>query len=116
LKANVKRAADINAATLCWKAWRQAAKDIFSKSLGNHTVILVSVNHELAGVITFENTLAERRKRTIASLRKLHGIKNIIMITGDNWPDCPDIGRRLGITTRDNSETLPAISYRRSIR
>jgi heavy metal translocating P-type ATPase len=81
----------------------------FSKSLGNHTVILVSVNHELAGVITFENTLRKDGKRTIASLRKLHGIKNIIMITGDNWRIARDIGRRLGITNKEIiAETLPA--------
>jgi heavy metal translocating P-type ATPase len=81
----------------------------FGKSLGNHTVILVSVNHELAGFITFENTLRKDSKRAIARLRKLHGIKNIIMITGDNWRIARDIGRRLGITNKEiMAETLPA--------
>jgi P-type E1-E2 ATPase len=72
-------------------------------------VIAVSVNHELAGVITFENALRIDSKRTITNIRKQRGIKRIIMITGDNWKIARAIGRRLGITKQEvMAETLSA--------
>lgn len=80
-----------------------------TKSLGENTVIAVSVNHELAGVITFENALRIDSKRTITNIRKQRGIKRIIMITGDNWKIARAIGRRLGITKQEvMAETLSA--------
>jgi heavy metal translocating P-type ATPase len=77
--------------------------------IGNHTVTMVSVNHEIAGVITFENVLRDNTKQTIAYIRKLPGIKKIIMITGDNWKIARAIGRRLGMSDKEvMAGTLPA--------
>ncbi len=79
------------------------------KSIGNHTVTMVSVNHELAGIITFENELRRDSKRTISSIRKFRSIKKILIITGDNWKIARAIGRRLGVSSNEViAETLPA--------
>ncbi|MCA9325238.1 cadmium-translocating P-type ATPase [Candidatus Saccharibacteria bacterium] len=64
------------------------------------TATYISVNGELAGVITFKDELRPETKSTLQSLRKL-GIKNFLMLTGDNHAAAKAVAKTLNI---DNFE------------
>lgn len=69
----------------------------FDAASYNQTAAFVAAGGELAGVITFADTVREESKSTIAALRKLD-ITNFMMVTGDNEHTAKKIAKPLGIT------------------
>jgi Cd2+/Zn2+-exporting ATPase len=70
-----------------------------------HTVIPVALNGSIAGLITLADTARPETKAAIAELKRL-GIREVIMITGDNPRTAERIARELGID-RFFAEVLP---------
>jgi heavy metal translocating P-type ATPase len=70
------------------------------------TAVYVAIDSELAGVITLKDELRPESKTTIDRLHEL-GIKEIIMVTGDNRATAQTIAKQLGIS-HVHAETLPA--------
>jgi Cd2+/Zn2+-exporting ATPase len=61
------------------------------------TVIYLSVDDKLAGIFYISDTIREGAKEMITGLR-LSGIKNIIMLTGDNVQTAQYVSNEIGIT------------------
>jgi Cd2+/Zn2+-exporting ATPase len=61
-----------------------------------HTVIPVGVNERVEGLIALQDTPRPEAKKAIADLKKL-GIKQVIMITGDNPFSAEKIANELGV-------------------
>lgn len=74
------------------------------------TASLVAVGGQLAGIITFTDNVRPESKATIDRLRTF-GIKNLLMITGDNQTTARAIAKQLGITNIE-AEALPADKLR----
>jgi len=70
------------------------------------TSTFVAINGDLAGVISFKDEIRPEAKFMLDSLRKL-GIKNIVMVTGDNLKAAKAIATKLGITDI-KAEALPS--------
>ncbi len=71
--------------------------EAFSASDYNQTAAFVAINGRLAGVITFTDSVRKESKETLDSLRKL-GIRDFLMVTGDNERTAKTIAKILGIT------------------
>lgn len=71
-------------------------KGFNQKSLTS-TAALVAINGNLAGVITFHDELRANTKSTLHRLEKL-GIRNMLMVTGDNLSTASKIAKKLGIS------------------
>ncbi len=69
------------------------------------TASFVAVDNKLAGIITFTDTLRDEAKPTLKRLKAL-GIKNLLMVTGDNGVVARSIGQQLGIK-QVYAEALP---------
>ncbi len=71
-----------------------------------HTSVYVAVDGKLSGVITLSD---EVRPETVATLKRLHelGLKDTIMVTGDNKTVADAIAKQLGID-HVIAEALPA--------
>ena len=72
----------------------------------NKTAVYVALDGELAGVITFKDELRAESKATLEDLRSL-GIREFIMVTGDNQATAQAMAKQLGIT-HVHAEALPA--------
>ena len=70
------------------------------------TAVYVAVDEELAGVITLQDELRPESQATLAKLREL-GLKDIMMVTGDNKATAETIAKQLGIS-HVHAEALPA--------
>jgi Cd2+/Zn2+-exporting ATPase len=70
-----------------------------------NTVVLVAVDRELAGLVVIADSVRDESKEAVASLRKL-GIKETVLISGDNKAVAQAIGRQLGVD-QVYAETLP---------
>lgn len=70
-----------------------------------HTVIPVAVNGGMAGLIALADTARPEAKTAIADLKRL-GVREVIMITGDNQRAAQRIASELGID-RVFAEVLP---------
>lgn len=70
------------------------------------TTVFVAINNKLAGVIEFADELRPETKSTLKKLKSL-GIKNFLMITGDNLASAKKIAKQVGITNVKAS-ALPA--------
>lgn len=70
------------------------------------TAVYIAVSGELAGVITLKDELRPETKSTLAKLREF-GVKEIIMVTGDNQATAQAIGKAVGIS-HIHAEALPA--------
>ncbi len=70
------------------------------------TAVYVAVGGELAGVITLRD---EARPESKETLRRLHalGVKNILMVTGDNQAAADSIAQELGIDSV-HADMMPA--------
>ncbi|GIW60776.1 MAG: cobalt ABC transporter ATP-binding protein [Patescibacteria group bacterium] len=62
------------------------------------TTSFIAVNGTVIGFIEFADTIREESKATLARLQKL-GIKDTLMVTGDNKITAQAIAKQLGITT-----------------
>lgn len=78
----------------------------FSAKNIDSTTALVAIDGELAGHISFVDELRPDSKKTLARLKEL-GIKNMLMITGDNKLTAEKIANQLGID-QVVAEALPA--------
>lgn len=75
-----------------------------------NTVTFVAINGKLAGTINFIDEIRSETIPMLAKLKKL-GIKNIMMVTGDNKAAAAAVGKKLGIT-QIIDEALPADKVR----
>jgi Zn2+/Cd2+-exporting ATPase len=60
------------------------------------TVVFVSVENQVAGIITLADQIRQKSIDTIKELKKM-GIKKIVMLTGDNHEVAHSIAGRLGV-------------------
>ena len=72
----------------------------------NKTVVYVAIDGSLAGIITMTDELRPESAATLERLQDL-GIKDILMVTGDNKAAAEAIATKVGIT-QVYAETLPA--------
>jgi heavy metal translocating P-type ATPase len=78
----------------------------FKTASVTQTATYVAIGGQLAGVITFEDTLRTESKKTLAQLKKL-GIKHFLMLTGDSEAVAKTIAKSLGIKSFE-ANTTPA--------
>lgn len=78
----------------------------FSDSSIQQTAAFVAIDGQLAGIISFKDEIRPEAKKTLTKLLGL-GIKNILMVTGDNKPTAHAIAKQLGLT-KVFAEALPA--------
>jgi len=76
----------------------------------NQTAVYVSVGGELAGLIRLQDELRPEAQTTVNRLR-VNGVKNILMVTGDNKTTALAVAKQLGIS-EVHAETLPADKLR----
>jgi heavy metal translocating P-type ATPase len=72
----------------------------------NQTAVLVAVDGKLAGVISFTDDLRPEAIATLERLKRL-GVRETIMVTGDNQTTAQAIAKQLGIG-HVHAEALPA--------
>lgn len=70
--------------------------DNFAVDEIQQTAALIAIDGKLAGAIILKDELRKESKATIASLKK-HGIKNFMIVTGDNKATANAIAKQLGI-------------------
>jgi len=78
----------------------------FSEDTFRFTTTFVAINGKLAGAIGFTDEIRKDAKPMLERLKSL-GLKNIIMVTGDNKSVAESIGKKLGIS-QVVSNALPA--------
>jgi Cu2+-exporting ATPase len=71
-----------------------------------YSCIYVSVDGELAGLIPFTDQIRPESREVIQRLHRL-GVRNTVMLTGDNAVVARAVGRRLGLS-RQFADMLPA--------
>jgi heavy metal translocating P-type ATPase len=74
------------------------------------TAVFVAVGGELAGVITLKDEVRAESRETIRELQRL-GIREFVMVTGDNRAAAQAIAKQLGIS-HVHAEALPADKLR----
>src|SRR5699024_11669055 len=67
------------------------------ETLGN-TAIFASMDGEIAAVISIADDIREDAKEALAELRK-HGIKQMMMLTGDNAHTAKLVAEQIGLDT-----------------
>lgn len=77
-------------------------KQYFAKQTASY----VAVNGELVGLITFKDEPRPESKRTLERLKEF-GIRNLLMVTGDNQATAQTIAKQVGIT-EVQAEASPA--------
>jgi heavy metal translocating P-type ATPase len=85
---------------------REAESDRARLDEQGYSCLYVSVDGALAGLVPFADRVRPESREIIARLHRL-GIKNTVMLTGDNTVVARAVGRRLGLT-RQFAEMLPA--------
>ncbi len=78
----------------------------FAASRIQQTAAFLAVDGQLAGVITFKDEIRPEAKHTLNRLKQL-GLRNILMVTGDNQATAQQIAKELGIK-QVVAEALPA--------
>lgn len=78
----------------------------FNQATVRQTAVYVAIDGELAGVITLRDELRPESRATIDKLHEL-GIKEVMMVTGDNRATAQAIAKQLGIS-HVHAEALPA--------
>ncbi len=78
----------------------------FKLSSLTDTTALVAVDNEVIGAISFEDALRPESKSMLAKIKRL-GIKNTLMVTGDNKTTAQAIAKKLGISNF-SADCLPA--------
>lgn len=76
----------------------------------NQTAVYVAVDGELAGYLTFTDELRDETKATLEQLKKL-GIRETVMVTGDNQTSALAVAKQLGIS-HVHAGALPADKLR----
>lgn len=78
----------------------------YSKPAEVGTIVYVAVDNKFYGSITISDKIKEDAKEAM-SLLKSFGVKNLVMLTGDNRSTAENVAKSLGIT-EVHSELLPA--------
>lgn len=74
----------------------------------SQTAVYVAVNGQMAGTITFTDTVRPESKATLEKLRKL-GFKHLRMVTGDHIANAKAVAAKVGIDNEHiTAEALPA--------
>jgi heavy metal translocating P-type ATPase len=74
----------------------------------DQTATYIALGNELAGYITFSDTVRPESKRTISLLKSLK-FDRILMVTGDNRANALAVAKQVGIAAADvTAEALPA--------
>ncbi len=81
------------------KLYMEESKVLMSKTSENltDTAIYLSVDNKVAGIFYISDAIREGAKEMIEGLRK-SGVKNIVMLTGDNPETAKHVSQQLGIT------------------
>lgn len=87
------------------KAYKVEVPASFTPKNVQQTAAFVAVDGKLAGVITFTDTVRAEAKPTLKRLKAL-GIKNLLMITGDNAIAAKAVAKEVGIR-QVRAEALP---------
>lgn len=74
------------------------------------TAAFIAIDGKLAGIITFKDELRDETKSTLERLRRL-GVKNMLMVTGDNKTVAKAIAKHVGIK-QFHAEALPGDKIR----
>jgi heavy metal translocating P-type ATPase len=82
----------------------------FKRGAVNQTAVYLALGGELAGVIAFKDEVRSEAKATLERLHAL-GIREILMVTGDNQATARSIAKPLGVTDI-HAEMLPADKLR----
>ena len=82
----------------------------FSVKDFQQTAAFVAVGGKLAGVIGFKDELRPETKTTLQQLKE-YGVRQFLMVTGDNTATAKAIARKLGIT-ETKAEALPGDKIR----
>lgn len=61
------------------------------------TIIYVAINNKYAGYILISDEIKENSKRALSTLKNIHKIKEIVMLTGDNELSANKVANELGI-------------------
>ena len=75
------------------------------------TALLIAHDSEVCGVISVADVVRKESKDAIAELRQA-GIKDIVMLTGDNWRTAKAIGEQVGIDDIE-AELMPEDKVRK---
>lgn len=78
----------------------------FKETAFRKTAVFVGIDDSLAGIITLSDKLRPESKATVEQLKNM-GIKELVMVTGDNRAVAETIAKQLGIN-HVHAETLPA--------
>ena len=84
---------------------RQAARDRAELDESGYSCLYVAVDGKLAGLIPYADQVRPESREVIRTLHAM-GIKNTIMLTGDNASVARAVGARLGLT-RQFSDMMP---------
>jgi len=87
-------------------AVREAALDRAALDEQGYSCLYVALDGKLAGLIPYADAVRAESRDVLARLKKL-GVRETIMLTGDNAVVARAVGRRLGIT-RQIADMLPA--------
>ena len=71
-----------------------------------YSCVYIAVDGELAGIVPYSDEIRAESRSVLHRLRSM-GVKNSVMLTGDNAVVARAVGRRLGLT-RHFSDMLPA--------
>lgn len=82
----------------------------FKQASVKQTAVYVAENGELIGIIMLGDTLRPESKTVIDRLKEL-GIKEFMMVTGDNAVAAEEVAKQLGIS-RTHADALPADKLR----
>lgn len=74
--------------------------------LADSTAVYLAIGKKAAGVFIFEDTLRDETKNTLEDLARI-GMKDSLMVTGDNKITAEKIAERVGITSI-HADSLPA--------
>lgn len=78
----------------------------FKLNAGKQTATYISIDGNLAGIISFTDEIRTESKSTIERLKRA-GVKHLMMVTGDNKKTAEAVGKALGIKDVV-SEALPS--------
>jgi heavy metal translocating P-type ATPase len=82
--------------------------DVPKANRAGQTATYVAIHGQLAGVITFSDTVRPEAKDTLAALRKM-GYKHLHMVTGDNLANAKSVATAVGISRQYvTAQALPA--------
>lgn len=75
----------------------EASAEIVRLENGGKSNSFVVINNKLAGIIALTDEVRHNTKEAISHIRKL-GVKNVVMLTGDNVRVAEKVAREVGIT------------------